>query len=830
MRSHAERVVAAFALALGCGGGAAAGPDTTTGTGDTTATSVDSSTGDDTPAIFRLELDDATGVVSLLRDDEVLLTLPADAFVLGQVDAIDDDASYDPAHPLAVDFVPPSAVTRGEGGLLTVALAYPDGTTASVRFDEAAPGRFSAVLVRDAGGPPTAVFRIRVRCDAQDRFYGMGETFDAVEHRGTARPMQLEADLQFEGGSNEAHVPVPLVIGTRGWGVFVQDDHPGLFELATDEDDLVQITYGMGPHADAGLRFHLYGAEHPLDITAHYWATTGAPAIPAPWALGPWLWRNENTDAAQVIADAETLRDLDLPHSALWIDRPYATGVNTFDFEPTRFADPAGMIDALHDLGLRVALWHSPYVSTMDEPATELAAEAEANGYYPEPYGLLLNAWSAPPIDLTNPDARDWWSALLSGYAALGIEGYKLDYGEDVVTGLGAVRVPWGFADGSDERTMHGRYHTAYHAPYVDALPADGGFILARAGTWGEQTQASVIWPGDLDADLSRFGEPRDGSLGVGGLPSALHGGLSLSPSGFPLFASDTGGYRDSPPTKEVFTRWFEHSALMPVMQIGTGSSTVAWEFAGTDFDDEMLGWYRDYTRLHLRLFPLFWTAIQRFADGGRPIVRPLGLAHPELGVHPSDVYMLGDDLLVAPVVDAGVVQRTITLPDGAWVHWFDGAVYQGGDVVIDAPLGKLPLLLRAGGIVPMLRPTIDTLSPTGQPDRVDSFANDAGKLWPRIALGPASSITLYDGTSITQRDDVDDATLTWTDGEVFTQGAVIEVVAIADAPVEVTLDGAPLAPAADMSALEQAPGWLHTGTTLWIGVGTGQHTIVVRR
>jgi alpha-D-xyloside xylohydrolase len=818
MRSAALSI----AVVLGCGGGSSGTGGDTTGSVDTSASSSD--TGDELPAIFRLELDDASGVNSLWRDEDVLISLPPDAFVLGRVDAIDDEATYDPAHPLDVDFAAPTSVVRGSGGLLTAVLTYADGTTASVRFDEHAPGRFSALLTTSAAAT-TAVFRIRVRCDASDRFYGMGETFDAVEHRGTARPMQLEADLQFEGGSNEVHVPVPLLVGTRGWGVFVQDDHPGLFELGTEEDDLVQITYGMGPHADQGLRFHLYGAEHPLDITAHYWATTGLPVAPAPWALGPWLWRNENTDAAQVIADAETLRDLDLAHSALWIDRPYATGVNTFDFDATRFADPAEMIAALHDLGLRVALWHSPYVSTMDEPAADLAMEAEANGYYPEQYGILLNAWSAPPIDFTNPDAYDWWSGLLSDYAALGIEGYKLDYGEDVVTGLATARVPWLFADGSDERTMHGRYHSVYHAPYADALPDSGGFILARAGTWGEQTQSSVIWPGDLDADLSRFGELRDGSLGVGGLPSALHAGLSLSPSGFPLFASDTGGYRDSPPTKETFTRWFEHAALMPVMQIGTGSSTVAWEFDGTDFDDEMLGWYRDYTRLHLRLFPLFWTGIQGFADGGRPIVRPLGLAYPELGVHPSDVYLLGDDLLVAPIVDPGVVERTVTLPPGEWIRWFDGDT-QSGEVTVDAPLGKVPLWIRAGGIVPMLRPTIDTLSPTGQPDRIDSFATDAGKLWPRIALGPASAFTLYDGTTIT----VDESTITWTDGEVFVQGAVIEVHGFGAAPQAVTLDGAALEPTADVDALAATPGWFHAGTTLWIGVGAGSHTMIIAR
>jgi alpha-D-xyloside xylohydrolase len=793
-----------------------------------TGASSGSETGDDTPAVFRLEFDDATDTTTLWRDDDALLRLPPDAFALGQVPSIDDAASYDPSFELAVEFAAPTSIEATEGGLFTLALAYADGTTATVRFEELAPGRFSAHFVPTAGGTPTAAFRLRPRCDPSEGFYGLGEVFDTPEHRGQRRPMQLQAQLQLEGGNNEVHVPVPLLIGTRGWGLFIQDDHLGLFELGTEQDDLVQITYGVGPHGDAGLRFALYGAEHPLDITAHYWASTGAPAIPAPWALGPWLWRNENTDAAQVLDDANTLRDLDLAHTALWIDRPYATGVNTFDFDPTRFADPAAVIAELHDLGLRVALWHTPYVSDMDEPAIMLNEEATAASYFPPTTGLLLNKWGAAPIDFTNPEAYDWWSGLLAQYTELGIEGYKLDYGEDVVAGIGEQRVAWAFADGSDERTMHGRYQTGYHGPYADAMPEDGGFILARAATWGEQTQASVIWPGDLDADLSRFGV--DGR--VGGLPSAVAAGLSLSPSGFPLFASDTGGYRDGPPTKETFTRWFEHTALMPVMQIGTGSSNVAWEFTGTDFDDEMLGWYREYTRLHLRLFPYVWTQLQGLAGGGRPLVRPLGLAYPELGVHPGDVYLLGEDLLVAPVIDPGATTRTVMLPPGTWIDWFDGTRFEGGEeVTIDAPLGKLPLWLRAGGIVPMLRPGIDAIAPTGQPDRVDSMATEHGALHPRIAWGPSSSFALYDGSMISQALEGTEATLVWRSGTEFDDGAVLEIVAVPAAPETITLDGEALVQAPDVDALADGPGWVHTdarGGTLWIGVSAGEHTLVV--
>lgn len=826
-------------LAVACHGGGASSTGATTGTGTSADTSTgagsgsSSETGEHVPAVYRIDFDDASSTVSLLRDEEPLLRFPADAFQLGLVDMIDDTRSYDPAYALDLEWLAPDAITRGDGGVLTLALAYADGSTATLRFDELASGRFAATLVPGDGGRTSAAFRLRARVDASEGFYGLGELFDTPQHRGRTRPMQLEGDLTFEGGSNEAHVPVPLLVGTRGWGLFVRDDHPGLFECATDEDDLVQVTFGVGADGAAGLAFELYGAEHPLDVTAHYWATTGAPVEPAPWALGPWVWRNENDDAAQVSSDANMIRDLDLATSALWIDRPYATGVNTFDFEPTRFPDPAAMIDELHDLGFRVALWHTPYVSTMDEPATALAMEAELAGYYPPTTGLLVNAWGAPPIDFTNTDAESWWYALLGDYRDLGIEGYKLDYGEDVLVGVAGGRVPWAFADGRDERTMHAGYPRVYHQPYADSLPDGGGFILARGGAWGDQTRASVIWPGDLDADMSRFGDDRDGKKGVGGLPSALSASLSLGPSGYPLFASDTGGYRDSPPTKETFVRWFQHTALSPVMQIGTASSTVAWEFAeNPGFDDELLGWYRDYTRLHLRLFPYLWTHVRALASAGRPIQRALGLAYPELGVHPADVYLLGDDLLVAPVVEVGATSRTLTVPPGRWIDWWDGSAIEGPvDTTVDAPLGKLPLWIRAGGIVPMLRPTIDSLSPTGQPDRVDSYATTPGVLWPRLVADASASTTLFDGTSIVVMPGESSTHITVTPGDAFTLGMVIEVMDVAVPPSEVRLDDAPLAMGTDVDALAQTPGWLHTadrGGTLWIGIPAGMHVAMI--
>jgi alpha-D-xyloside xylohydrolase len=682
-----------------------------------------------------------------------------------------------------------------------------------------------------------AYLRLVPQVDEREGFYGLGEYFDSVDHRGKVRAMQMELDLISESASNEAHVPVPLLLGTRGWGLFVPCPYAGSFAVAHDAPDVVEATFGTGTASAEGLSFYLFGEEHPLDLTRHYYELTGFPGLPARWALGPWVWRDENDDQAQVESDLNAIRDLDLATTGYWIDRPYATAVNTFDFEPSQFPDPAAMVQTMHDLGFRTALWHTPYLDD-EHPATEaLRNEAVANGYYPLESGVDLNHWGTL-LDLSNPEAAAWWQSLLQYYLDLGVEGFKLDYAEDIVAGMTLARIPWRFADGTDERTMHSQFQRYYHQTYRELLPESGAFLLCRAGTYGDQQNGVIIWPGDLDSNFAKHYETMqdDGEsyVAVGGLPASVIAGLTLGPSGFPFYGADTGGYRHCPPDKETFTRWFEQTALSSVMQVGTSCNDVAWEASSeTGFDQEMLDWYRQYTRLHLRLFPYLWSYANRLLIDGRPLQRALGLAHPELGVHPDDVYLLGDELLVAPVVERDARERLVPLPEGTWVHWFTGRTVRGaGQVTQAAPLGSLPLYLRAGGIVPLLRPTIDTLSPTTEPARVDSYATEPGVLYARAVYGHSGSFALFDGSSVEITVTGSESVIAVADGSEFDSGAMVELMT-AERPASVHLGGQPLGEVDDLATLHAAAaGWTFADAragTLWVKLPAGGAAATVR-
>lgn len=804
-----------------------------------------------------LRLDLVNGDMVLSRGGRDLVQFPASALSAGIVKALDEMANYDPYALLSQDvfYTPPEGLLflpgefasweAGEdGNSVILHVFYPETTLgATVEISVDGDNRFRFHYQPEPLDAPIAFLGVTPTIDEEEGLYGLGEFFDTVNHRGRMRAMQLEADGSLESAYNEAHVPVPFLLGTTGWGLFVESRFPGVFDCPPEGSTGLAAVFGTGVFSTSqGLTFYLMAEDHPLDVTNHYYRLTGYPRLPARWALGPWVWRDENDNQAQVESDLNAIRDLDLPTSGYWIDRPYATGVNTFDFNAPQFPDPDAMIALMHSLGFRTALWHTPYLDKSADATLELRTYAEEQGFYPPAYGMLLNKWGKP-IDFTNPEAYDWWQGLIRRYSDMGIEGFKLDYAEDVVPGISSTRINlWEFFDGSDERTMHSLYNLYYHQIYAETLPEDGGFLLCRHGAYGDQVNGPIIWPGDLDANFAAHGqamvdEDGDEYNAVGGVGPALIGGLTLGPSGFPFYGSDTGGYRHSPPEAETFIRWFESTAVSTVMQIGTSSNDVAWEFFDEENDPDgiWLNAYRTYTRLHLRLFPYEWTYAQNLLVDGRAIQRPLGLAYPEMGIHPSDVFLFGDDLLVAPVVTQGAISRTVPFPPGNWMDWWTGEVIAGNqELEVPAPLETLPLYLRQGAIVPMLRPTIDTLSPTDQTDRVDSYETTPGVLYVLAYPGGSSSFSVFDGMSLAMTPDEGSLQLQQSDGSEFTQGTVWELCRIESAEgISVHMDGEEVPVLVDLDDLQasNAAGWFYQealGGRLFIRVPSGTHTITV--
>ena len=428
-----------------------------------------------------------------------------------------------------------------------------------------------ATLAIDAGAVGGAVLtRLAVPMAPGEPLYGFGESFGGANATGQVREAQFRPDDAFESGLNEAHVPVPLALWPRrGLGLFVRDRRAGAFDLGATTPDAATATFNLP--ARGPLAFELFVADAPLDLVRHYVAATARPAVPPRWAFAPQQWRNEHRSSAEVQDDARQMRALGIPGSTMWIDNPWQTGYNTFTFDEQRFVGIDALLAELRGLGYRVVVWSTPYLLSSGATADDYRAADAAHLFVMDDGGRTLPfPWNQGPvglIDFTNPAAVTFWRERIARAVARGVSGFKLDYGEDVVPALYGIQLTMRLAAG-DNQDLHGIFARYYHDAYLGALPPGDGFLITRAGAWGEQDRNTCIWPGDLDSDFSRHGvDNGQGERNVGGLPAAIAGGLSLSVSGYPFFGSDIGGYREGTPTTEVLIRWAQYAALGTIMQ-----------------------------------------------------------------------------------------------------------------------------------------------------------------------------------------------------------------------------------------------------------------------
>jgi alpha-D-xyloside xylohydrolase len=675
---------------------------------------------------------------------------PLTGFIaIGTVAHVDDHKYYDPRDLAAVTWQRPARATgvdddwlELEGGARLRVVAGAVDASAAIELDASA--------VENAVLAQVALTRAPT-----DPIYGFGESFAGADAAGQVREAQFRPDFEVESSLNEAHVPVPLALWPRaGVGLFVEDRRPGAFDAGATDPSVVAATFTLpvrGPY-----RAHVFttAPDRPLELVERYVALTAKPAVPPRWAFAPMQWRNEHASADEVRDDADTMRALGIPDTTMWIDNPWQTGYNTFVFDETRIAEPGALIAELTAKGYKVLLWSTPYVNTTGPTAADYA-EAVSNRYLvTDDVGLPLPVpWANGPgglVDFAAPGAIDWWRERIRRVVDLGVRGFKLDFGEEVVPELGGNLAPFATTLG-DAQVSHGIYQRGYHDAYLGALPAGDAFLLTRAGAWGDQDRNTAIWPGDLDNDFTRHGGPdgEDGLMNVGGLPAAIAGGLSLSVSGYPFYGSDIGGFRNGTPDTEVLIRWAQYAALGTIMQLGgAGPSHNPWDT--TLYDPPALAVYTEYARLHMDLNPYLWTLALAAGERGTPVTRPAGF----VGGCPAcdgETFLLGDAILVAPVVEAGATTRDVVIPDGAWRDWWTGELVTGDGTTsrtVPAPLVQMPVWQRVGSIVPMFARAADTLAPATAPG-VTSYADPAygRELRLRIASGAvAATAQLHDG------------------------------------------------------------------------------------
>ena len=576
-----------------------------------------------------------------------------------------------------------------------------------------------------------------------ERYFGLGSRSDRVDHRGRevenyvadgpTRPEDRQYPRAFvppwsHGERDDStYYPVPWLLSSRGYGVLIDRFETSRFRLAADPVD------AWSAEVDSPvLALEFFAGPRPADALRRFTAATGRqPPPPTPWTFGPWFQTGQ-PNRVELDREAEMIkvqRDADVPVSAAETqmhflpcgahrDDPAYNGARTKQF---------------HAAGLAHLVYFNPSLCTSYQPVwNEAAAQGllirERSGE-PHVYPAFVGGsgpagFTSEPLsqfDFTAPGTGPFYERLLREATDGGHDGWMEDFGE------GAP--PAGVAaDGTTGSALHNRYPVDYHCAMRATVARIGKPVVShmRSGWTGAARCAVNVWGGDPTTVWD-----------YDGLQSAVRQALGMGMSGVSRFGSDIGGYNTYGPsqrlTPELLARWIEFGAVSGVMRTKYSGLAFPSYKRPQVFDPELLPVWRRYTKLHTQLYPYLLAADARYRATGMPLMRHLALAgEPDA---PDDQFLFGADLFAAPVVEPGAKARRIRAPRGTWVDWWRSVDYREGDGSfhprrarlvpggagheLPAPLEELPLLMRAGAVLPLLSADVDTLAPYGAPGLV---------------------------------------------------------------------------------------------------------------
>ncbi|MCC3653439.1 alpha-xylosidase [Streptomyces sp. S07_1.15] len=509
--------------------------------------------------------------------------------------------------------------------------------------------------------------------------YGLGERFGPLVKNGQAVDV-----WNADGGtsSEQSYKNVPFYLTDAGYGVFV--DHPGRVSFEVGSEAVSRVQFSVEGQE---LQYYVIYGPTPKEILRKYTALTGRPALPPAWSFGLWLSTSFTTDYDEetVTSFVEGMAERGLPLSVFHFDCFWMREFHWCDFEwdSRVFPDPEGMLRRLKERGLRISVWINPYIAQR----SPLFAEGRDHGHLlrrPDGSVWQWDLWQPGMalVDFTSPEARAWYAGKLKRLLDMGVDCFKTDFGERIPTGVV-------YADGSDPERMHNYYTQLYNETVFELLRRERGegdaVVFARSATVGGQ-RFPVHWGGDCESTYESMAE-------------SLRGGLSLGLSGFGYWSHDIGGFEGTP-DPALFKRWIAFGMLSSHSRLhGSSSYRVPWLF-----DEEAVDVLRVFTRLKLRLMPYLAEAARQAHTEGIPMMRAMALEFPDdpACAHLERQYMLGPDLLVAPVFsDGGEVAYYV--PEGTWTHLLSGDRVTGPRWVRETHgFLSAPVLVRPGAVLPL--------------------------------------------------------------------------------------------------------------------------------
>jgi alpha-glucosidase len=563
---------------------------------------------------------------------------------------------------------------------------------------------------------------------SDEQFFGLGEKSGGINRRGKVFRMWNSDKPCYGVSEDPLYKSIPFFISSYRYGIFFDNTYKSEFDFGSKSDEY----YSFSSPGGELLYYFIQGSDY-KEIISRYTQLTGKPIMPPKWAFGFSQSRGLLTKEQLSRDIAKGYRDRNIPCDIIYQDIGWTQYLQDFSWRKETYGNPKQMLADLSKDGFKVIVSQDPVVSQANrrqwreaDSLQYFATDVRTQKSYDMPWPWGGNCGV---VDFTNPQAAAWWGALQQQPVNDGIKGFWTDMGEPA----------WSNEESTDRlhmkhhAGMHDEIHNVYGFSWDKVVteefekrnPDTRIFQMTRAGYAGLQ-RYTFGWSGDA-------GNGSNALDGWGRLANQVQMAQSAGLGLIPFWSCDISGYcgdiKDHNEMAELYVRWLQFGVFNPISRAHhEGNNAVEpWLFG-----EEAERLSKKAIELKYRLFPYLYKYGREAYDTGLPLIRAMMLEYPDdpEAVSAEFQFMLGSELLVAPVVEEGASSKRIYLPKGEWILFDEGVTkFKGGQwIELPVSLETIPLFVKTGSIIPTMPVMQFMHAKENYPITLNVFPKAAGK------------------------------------------------------------------------------------------------------
>lgn len=514
------------------------------------------------------------------------------------------------------------------------------------------------------------ILAFTLQLSPNEKIYGLGESFTRLNKRG--QKFDLWTIDAHGCQSKQMYKPIPFFISSNGYGVYIDTTAPITMDIGNTYDEANTMYIG-----DDSLDIYFFLGT-PKEILSSYTELTGRSPMPPLWSFGLWMSRITYDSEEQVRNVAKKLREERIPADVIHLDTGWFEDdwKCDYEFSKNRFNDPKQMIKDLNNEGFKISLWQLPYFT----PTNKYFNELLNNNLVIRDCDFGLPTQDAI-LDFSNPLASEWYKEKIGNLIRDGVSAIKVDFGE-------AAPIQGIYNSGASGWFEHNLYPLRYNEVVYNATKeasSESDVLIWARSAWAGSQRYPIHWGGDVENTNS-------------GMAASLRAGLSLGLCGFSFWSHDIGGFVKKS-EKELYNRWVAFGAMTSHSRCHGLPPKEPWEF-GNDFTDK----FRDGIEMKYKLMLYIYSEAVKASKAGYPMMRTLFFEYPDdlTTWYIEDQYMLGENLLVAPLFETNKDEREVYLPKGKWIDYQSKKEYIG-EKWHKIKSGQIPILIfiKEGTIIP---------------------------------------------------------------------------------------------------------------------------------